>query len=97
MPAPVDAIYEPVKLVLVPVAAVRDLPQDPACETRFEIDAIRELDRPCEADTSLGRSGGLAAKRHELRGERQLQSARAGREETFAHLSSRRRVRTSAT
>ena len=98
MASPVDAVRERVELVLVAIAAVRDLPQDAAREPRFEIGAIGELERPGEADAAFGRRDVTSPpERRQFRGERGLEPARAGREKALGHRSSRRRVSTSAT
>ena len=96
MAAPFDVPREPVELVLVPIAPVPDLPEDAAGETRFQIHAIGEVERPGEGDAALGRGDEFAAQQRQLRSERGLETARAGREEALAHRSSRRRVSTSA-
>jgi hypothetical protein len=94
---PVDAVREPVQLVLVAVVPMRNLPQDAARQTRLEVRAVSELERPREADAAFRWRDELRAERGELRCERLLEAARTRRKVAFGHRKSRRRVKTSAT
>src|SRR5438105_12994035 len=82
---PIDRVNERVDVLLVPISAAADAPQNAAGETRFEIRMHRQRQIAGEGDATVGGNDSRCAGLRELLGQDRFEAARAGSEVALGH------------